>query len=223
MKLLIRKQTSIIVGLGRDDVGRLLTPRHYSDARSIDRHGLVWACDNDAYSGFNETRYLNMLSSVAGARGCRFVTAPDVVGDADATLDLFDPWRRIIREHGLPVALVAQDGLEDVTVPWHDLDALFIGGTTEFKLSEAAADLARQARARGKWVHMGRVNSVRRLIYAREVGCHSVDGSGYAIFLDDRLAKEMDVFARAEQLRLLDQLRGRPHRPPGSPTQPDRV
>ena len=41
-----------------------------------------------------------------------------------------------------------------------------IGGTTSWKLGPAAAGLAAQARRRGLWVHLGRVNSLKRLRYA---------------------------------------------------------
>jgi hypothetical protein len=44
-------------------------------------------------------------------------------------------------------------------------------------LGPAAADLAAEARARGLTVHMGRVNSLRRLRYAAAIGCHSADGT----------------------------------------------
>ncbi|MET7951049.1 hypothetical protein [Micromonospora sp. NPDC005324] len=33
-----------------------------------------------------------------------------------------------------PAALVAQDGLKAPAVPWHAIDALFIGGSTAWKL-----------------------------------------------------------------------------------------
>jgi hypothetical protein len=62
-------------------------------------------------------------------------------------------------------------------VPWNEFDALFIGGTTAWKLGPAAARLAQQGRQRGLWVHMGRVNSLRRLRYAASIGRHSVDGT----------------------------------------------
>ena len=34
-----------------------------------------------------------------------------------------------------------------------------------------------EAKARLKWVHMGRVNSLRRLRYASAIGCDSADGT----------------------------------------------
>jgi hypothetical protein len=62
-----------------------------------------------------------------------------------------------IRAVGYPAALVAQDGLEDLPICWSSFDALFLGGTTRWKLGSAAARFAQQARQRGVWVHMGRV------------------------------------------------------------------
>jgi hypothetical protein len=46
-----------------------------------------------------------------------------------------------IRYAGFPVAFVARDDLEHLTVPWDDFDALFIGGSTSWKL--AAEDYQR--------------------------------------------------------------------------------
>ena len=62
-----------------------------------------------------------------------------------------------------------------------------IGGTTSWKLGPAAAGLAAQARRRGLWVHLGRVNSLRRLRYAQAIGCHSVDGTFLAFGPDRNL------------------------------------
>jgi hypothetical protein len=94
-----------------------------------------------------------------------------------------------IRAIGYPVALVAQDGLEHQPVPWDDIDALFLGGTTTWKLSAAAADLTDEAHARGLHVHMGRINSRRRLRHAAAIGCHSADGTYLAYGPDKNLPK----------------------------------
>jgi hypothetical protein len=108
---------------------------------------------------------------------CLFATAPDVVADAAATLELSAPMLPRIAKLGYRPALVAQDGLEDLAVPWAEFDALFIGGTTAWKVGDAAAALAIEAKRRGKWVHMGRVNSLRRMRYAESIGCDSADGT----------------------------------------------
>ena len=82
-----------------------------------------------------------------------------------------------IRELGFPVALVAQDGLSDLDQIPFAIDALFIGGSDAYKLGPAVARLVTQAKAAGLWVHMGRVNSLKRLRYAASIGCDSADGT----------------------------------------------
>lgn len=86
-----------------------------------------------------------------------------------------------IRALGFPVALVLQDGQQDVPIPWDEIDAVFVGGTDQFKLGRVAARLCQEAKARGKWVHVGRVNSLKRLRYSVSIGADSVDGT-YLIF-----------------------------------------
>jgi len=155
--------------------------------------GVTWCADNGCFGkGYpGDEKFLSWLArNAADARSCLFATAPDVVGDAAATLERSAPFLPKIRALGYPAALVAQDGLEDLTVPWDDLDVLFIGGTTEWKLGPAAAGLIREAKARGKWVHMGRVNSQRRYRLALERGCDSVDGT-FLTFGPDVLLPEL--------------------------------
>jgi hypothetical protein len=83
------------------------------------------------------------------------------------------------------VALAAQNGLEHLSVPWGAFDVLFLGGDTAWKLGPYARQLTGEARDRGLPVHMGRVNSLRRLRYAQAIGCTSADGT-YLAFSPDR-------------------------------------
>jgi hypothetical protein len=176
-------------------VGRLVSPRSGNAIPS----SLPWAADNDAYRAWDERRFLAMLRYLDNRPGCLFVAAPDVVGDARGTLDRFDDWRWEIVGRGLPVALVAQDGLEGLAVPWDEFDALFIGGSTAWKLSAAAEDLGREATRRGKWLHMGRVNSRKRIRHALEIGCDSIDGTGFSRFPDKYLADGLRWIAEIER------------------------
>jgi hypothetical protein len=59
-----------------------------------------------------------------------------------------------------------------------------------------------EARQRGIWVHMGRVNSLRRLAYAASIGCDSIDGTQWVRFRDTYLAAGLHACAAGEQLRL---------------------
>ena len=72
-------------------------------------------------------------------------------------------------------------------MPWDDFDVLFLGGDTAWKLGPAARQLAAEARQRGKGVHMGRVNSLKRYRYADAIGCTSADGTFLRFGPDIRL------------------------------------
>jgi hypothetical protein len=167
-------------------LGHLLTPKNGNSIDALLATGLPVACDNSAFGTFDEAAFRRMLGKVRG-KPVLFVCAPDVVGDAATTLALFDAWEPVIRGFGLPVALVGQDGLEDLAVPWGRMDAFFIGGGTGWKLGGAAAGLAREAKARGLWVHGGRVNTKKRFRHMAEIGCDSVDGSGFSRWPDARI------------------------------------
>lgn len=142
--------------------------------------GVTWCADNGCFGkGYpGDEKWLAWLETNAhAAADCLFATAPDVVGDAAATLARSAPFLPLIRELGYPAALVAQDGLENLPVPWDSFDVLFIGGTTQWKLSAAVRGLVKQAKERGKWVHCGRVNSSKRFRLMAAIGCDSADGT----------------------------------------------
>ena len=162
-----------------DNLGMLARPRAGNRPQHAIGLGLSWAADNSAYSGFNEQEYMNMMILYQPLPKPLWVCAPDVVGDAVATLALFTHWQPVIASYGYPVALVAQDGLQDEAIPWDGFDCLFIGGSTAWKLGAQCRAVVSEAKRRNKLVHMGRVNSARRLRYAQSIGCDSVDGSSY--------------------------------------------
>lgn len=140
------------------------------------RPGWLWAADNGCFSQrWNPDVWLAWLGRQPRA-GALFATVPDVLGDAAATLELFAQWRDTVWDLRYPVALVAQDGLTVDAVPFDELDVLFVGGSLEWKWSEAAHELAVEARRRRKWVHVGRINSGRRFRAWANVA-DSCDGS----------------------------------------------
>lgn len=142
--------------------------------------GVEWCADNGVFgAGYpGDAQWWEWLvTHRCRASSCAFAVAPDVVADAAATLKRSAPWLPRIRRLGYPAALVAQDGLENMQIPWDDFDVLFIGGSTAWKLGPAARAIVGEAKHRGKPVHMGRVNSERRLRYAHYIGCDSVDGT----------------------------------------------
>lgn len=169
-------------------LGHLVTPKNRSGIGSLLATGLKWAVDNGAFSGFDPMAFRRLLGRVAGQPRLLWIVCPDCVGDAAETLKLFDHWQPEVSEAG-PVAFVGQDGQEDLDLPWERFNCLFIGGTTEWKLSKTAQDLAAEAKLRGKWVHLGRVNSRRRLRYAWSIQADSTDGSSASMFGDKYIHK----------------------------------
>lgn len=178
------------------NIGLLVQPGN-SYHEKIDAYP-AWAGDNGAFTkaagGFSPERFRRMLSqpklrTPAARAKCLFVVAPDklvvladgtVVGDARGTLEQFPAWAQEIRAAGFSVAFVAQNGLEDMLdeVPWHLVDVLFLGGSTEWKLDAAGAGACvRRAKLEGKRVHMGRVNSYKRLALAQSWGVDTADGT----------------------------------------------
>jgi len=175
-KKLVRKQP--------DRWGWFVTPRRLM-LSVVKVPPCLFAVDNDCYhlgDAFDGQVFLEQLHKLMPFHErCLFVSAQDVLGDAAATLALLPGWSKAIRSLGFPVALVGQDGMEDYEVPWHLCDAFFVGGGTDWKLGAGARLLMGQAKAHGKWIHMGRVNSAQRMRYARNLGGNSIDGTEWAI------------------------------------------
>lgn len=180
------------------------------------RAGVEWIADNGIYSNAypGDAGYLRWLDARAGfAADCRFAVAPDVVADHDATMARSMPILAAIRDTVGAVAVCAQNGATPDNLPWSQIDAVFLAGIVEcvrcgrvpglaelpltrcacggqmreWKLGPAAAAVTFEARRRGVWVHMGRVNSFRRLQYAASIGCDSGDGTLLAFGPDKNL------------------------------------
>lgn len=183
-------------------LGRLIQPRHTSSVQETHQSGTPWAADNDCFQGLNETKYRAMLKKIAPLDSLKWVTAPDVVGDALATAQRFEEWQPQLAEMGLPIALVLQDGVEYMDrwldSVWPRIDAVFVGGSTDWKLGPDARHIVGEARWQGKMVHVGRVNSKRRIDYCRdELHADSVDGTMWCRFKNTHLRKGLDWVAGA--------------------------
>ena len=162
--------------------------------------GEVWAADNECYSKpttFDLDVYCTWLSAFdAATKGrCLFATCPDVVGDAAATFERSNAAADAIAATGIRPALVLQDGMTPADIEWGLYGAVFVGGTTEWKLSEPARTLVREAAWRGLWTHMGRVNSLERCRVAHRWRIGSVDGTYLSFGPDTNLPKLLGWFA----------------------------
>ncbi len=138
-----------------------------------------FAMDNGAFARFEAKGFLTMLAKHEPRKDlCRFVAVPDVVGCARLTLDCFR--FRQPRLANWPVAFVCQDGQESLDIPWEHCAAVFIGGSTKWKMGEYAAAIVKAAKVIGKWCHVGRINTPARFEYFEKLGADSCDGTGLA-------------------------------------------
>lgn len=155
--------------------------------------------DNGGFTDFDPAAFMKKLERLEEIKHLfKFVACPDVVvikpdgkpiGDARRTLEVFEYWYPRICDW--PVALVAQDGLENIEIPkwmWDVVSAIFIGGSTKWKLSIHAAAIIKAARAMEKWVHVGRVNTPERWQRFEKLKVDSVDGTGISRFSHMRIA-----------------------------------
>lgn len=163
--------------LHHPQIGWMCTPKM---GNRLPDHGW-WAADNGCFSnptGFSWDEYERWLTPRQERHGDRllFATYPDVPFDSDGTLARFDQYRSRMRQFHRR-ALVTQDGMHPEDIRWDDIEALFVGGTTEWKTGPESLELCTEAKRRGLWVHMGRVNSFDRMRTALKMGCDSADGT----------------------------------------------
>ncbi len=191
-----------IMSLEHERLGWLLTP---DMGNNMPITGAV-AADNGCFTKparYSDARYERHLRRFPHNRTL-FATAPDVLGDHAATIARSMPVLRMIRGLGLPAALVAQDGWDEDSTPWDECDAIFVGGSTEFKFRGGREAVA-AAKRRGLWAHMGRVNSLERLRAAKSIGCDSADGTFLQFGPDvnaPRLLRWLDALNNQEEMAL---------------------
>jgi len=185
MMVLVSGATKTLPKMDPELTGILVTPRRGYSEEFLSRWR--WAADNEAYSQWDADAFMRMLWRLRGVSGCLFVSAPDVVANAKKTRRLWDIWRPALE--GFPRAYVIQNGEDGSTVPWDDCQAVFVGGDTDWKLGPEARALVAKAKTLGKWVHMGRVNTGPRWRYALDLGCDSIDGSGFSRWPDEMLRR----------------------------------
>lgn len=206
MRYLVNGSTRSMARFHRDfpdHLGHLIQPANWAIPAKVLFTGLPWAADNGAYSHLDEAKFRRMLFLIRDMPRCLFVVCPDKVGGGQETLTLFWRWKQEVASCGQPLAFVGQDGAEDTDVPWDDFHAWFLGGTDRFKLSRASADLVQEARRQGKYVHMGRVNSLRRIETAHEWGCDSVDGTSASMYGDAHIPRYCRFLAHLDNQRVL--------------------
>jgi hypothetical protein len=156
-----------LAGLYPGQVGLLISP----DGYRVPPFYMPFALDNGCFKRFDEEKYFNMLDKIKTHKlQPIFVTIPDSFLDPQKTLELYRKFAPRIKKYNFPLAYVIQDGCTPEEVP-NDIFCCFIGGSVNWKISCVKKFLG----LRG-WLHIGRVNTYRRLMWAKQYA-DSVDGT----------------------------------------------
>ena len=144
------------------------------------RKWVPFALDNDAYSAFTNAQewcldsWLEMLRLVKSQGQIpQWCLCPDVVGDKQKTIHLWEKHSKTITGMGWAPAFAVQDGMEKADVP-QGAEVIFVGGTTVWKWRTVEYWCSNFRR-----VHVGRVNTVPRLWLCEDLGAESVDGTSW--------------------------------------------
>jgi hypothetical protein len=144
----------------------------------IDGCGLAF--DNACFGAFKNgtewdfRKWMKMMDwAVSGSHNPMWALCPDSVGDITGTLNRWDEFYWITASYGWPVAFAVQDGMRKEHVP-KNASVVFIGGSTDWKW-----ETLRYWCDHFSHVHVGRVNTYRRLWQSHDAGAKSIDGTGW--------------------------------------------
>jgi hypothetical protein len=156
-------------------IGLLISPNGWKYSPDV----IPYALDNGAFSAFihrrewDEKQFYAMLNKVPQWKKPLWVACPDKVLDKEQTLRMWDEHSSRIKNLGLKVAFVLQDGMTLKDVP-QEAEIIFVGGSFEWKW-RMLPEICKW----GKRVHCGRVNSYEGLWICDENNVESCDGTGW--------------------------------------------
>lgn len=158
-------------------------------ATGCHRHeGFPYAIDNGAWTAFqsgrpwDERAFLEVVRKLGAAAD--WVVAPDIVEGGPASLERSLAWLPRLLDLCPRVLIAVQDGTvaTDVERSLGPRVGLFVGGSTAWKERSTLEVWGPLARSLGCWLHVGRVNSQRRIAICQEAGATSFDGTSVTKF-----------------------------------------
>lgn len=162
-------------------VGLLLGPNYYRRIPIDD--WMPFALDNDAFAAWVHKKpwsfdaWFSMLERMRllAPRKPEWVLIPDVVADRKSTLENWRRYAPLVRDYNWQLAMAVQDQMtpDDLDIePRPDL--CFVGGTDGWKFPNLPMWTKHFKR-----VHCARVNSPQMFERCEELGCESIDGTGW--------------------------------------------
>jgi hypothetical protein len=180
-----------------------------SAAGVLRTEGMPYALDNGAWTAFQQGRsfdedaFMRAVDKVG--EHADWIVLPDIVQGGLASLDYSLLWLERLRGLEKRLLIAVQDGMEidDVRDYLSPTVGIFVGGSTEWK-ERTAGVWGSVARRRNCYLHVGRVNSVRRIRLCAAAGADSIDGtsaSRFALTLPplDAASRQDDMFAASSE------------------------
>lgn len=164
-------RTGYLAGRYPGRVGHLFSPGDQKGPFEFAEYAL----DNGAFKGnWQLERWLKLLDwAKLSGKPPLWVLVPDVVSDRDATLAQWREHSPVAARYGWPLAFAVQDGMTPKDVP-PNAEVVFVGGSTFWKWQTLPTWCKAFRR-----VHVGRVNTYRRLWQCHDAGAESADGTGF--------------------------------------------
>lgn len=149
--------------------------------------GMRYALDNGAWTAFQQGRQLDEKAFGRAVdrlgENADWIVLPDIVAGGLESLELSLRW--LERLKGIPTKLLpaVQNGMEldDVREYLSPAVGIFVGGDTEWKLATVNS-WGQLARRRHCHLHVGRVNSAKRIAICAAAGVNSLDGTSATRF-----------------------------------------
>ena len=141
---------------------------------------MPFVLDNDAFTCWRDKKpwdveaWRSMLSMVGmKVQTPLWAAVPDVVANRESTIANWPIYSGEIKKRGWNAAFCVQDGMTPEDVPV-DADVIFVGGTDKWKFPKLSMWTSSFKR-----VHCARVNSIKMIEACEQLGCESVDGTGW--------------------------------------------
>jgi len=172
---------------------------------SLRPEGMRYALDNGAWAAhcsghpWNADAFLRAVAKL-GAQA-DFIVLPDIVGAGQASLRRSLTWLPFLLGSCGRLLIPVQDGLEprDISHLIGQNIGIFVGGSTAWKLKTLGQWGQLAARTRS-YLHVGRVNTQRRIARCAAAGADSFDGTSVSRFA--KTLPELDPARRQGGLKL---------------------
>lgn len=192
MKFLI-DGSSVRIGERRKQANELIAGQLLTPLTGYKRCEEFFGIDNGGFKEAKIEGFTRLIKRQYEFKdNCLFAAVPDKVENHKQTLAMWNDYQHIA--DGYKKAFVVQDGFDE----WpNNADAIFIGGSTDFKDSYECELIVKAALNNNMHVHIGRVNTFYRFYHFHCLGAHTCDGSGVSMY-DDMLEKLYRLYIKPD-------------------------